>query len=187
MATSPFGDLDDEFAGAEAKAASAEKLQPPATYKFVILPFDAKGNQQMVEYDIFKANTGTHGVKFSLEILEPKVVTNEAGEEVATAGEIVEKVFWITANNLGYVKNDFEQILQAELPAKQKLSETLEKNTWAGRTFEGVLRNEKDNKGTMRNSVSFITAWSPEKSEGGEKKTEEKKAETAGGKKQTKF
>ena len=190
MADNAFGDLDAAFAGAEAKAGAMEKLLPEGIARFAIVPFDAKDNGQLVEHDIFKANSGTTGIKFQVEVLEPAAGNDANGNEVKMAGEILEKVFWISAANLPYVKNDLEQILQAEIPAGQKLSETIEGNTWAGRTFEATLSNRKDNKGVMRNEISFITKWSPEAPEAKKEaaKTETKKETApAGGKKQTKF
>ena len=189
MADNAFGDLDDAFAGADAKAASIGELHPPGTYGFVITPFDAKEDGQMVEFDTFKAGDTT-GIRMMLEFLEPAVVKDEkTGEAVKMTGKTVEKVFWVTGPNIPYLKHDFGAIQQVEIPEGEKLSKTMERG-WAGRTFQGVLINEKDKKGIMRNNISFITQWSPTEKEGAkdEKKTEAKKeTASAGGKKQTKF
>ena len=189
MADNAFGDLDDAFAGAEAKAASFEKLQPPSTYGFVVTPFDAEDNGQMVEYATFKAGETT-GIRMMLEILEPAIVKDEkTGEDVKVAGETVEKVFWVTAKTVDFLKHDLGAILQREIPAGEKLSKTIESG-FAGRTFQGVLSNRKDNRGIMRNDISFITQWSPPEKETakGEKKADTKKeAAPAGGKKPPSF
>lgn len=190
MSSNPFGDLDDEFAKTDAKAPAAEKLIVPGTYCFAIVPFDAKGNGQMVEYDTFKAGETT-GIRMMLEILSPETMKDEkTGEDVKTAGEQVEKVFWATVKNMPYLKNDLSEILQREIPEGEKLSKTME-STWAGRTFQASLMNEEDNRRRIRNSISFITRWSPEEpaKEAG-KKEEPKKETAAAGKpatKQTKF
>jgi len=185
VADDAFGDLDSAFAGADAKAASAEKLHPSGTYGFVITPFDAKENGQMVEYDTFKAGETT-GIRMMLEFLDPAVVKDEkTGEDVKMTGETVEKVFWVTEKNIPYLKHDFSQIQQVEIPAGEKLSKTMERG-WAGRTFQGVLSHSQDKKNRMRNDISFITQWSPPEKEAA--KTEAKKeAAPAGGKKATKF
>ena len=189
MADNAFGDLDDAFAGADAKAASIGELHPPGTYGFVITPFDAKEDGVMVEYDTFKAGDTT-GIRMMLEFLEPAVVKDEkTGEDVKMTGKTVEKVFWVTGPNLPYLKHDFSAIQQVEIPEGEKLPKTMERG-WAGRTFQGVLTNEKDKKGIMRNNISFLTQWSPTEKAAAkdEKKTEAKKeAAPAGGKKQTKF
>lgn len=189
MAESAFGDLDDAFAGADAKAASAAELHPPGTYGFVITPFDAKENGQMVEYDTFKAG-GTTGIRMMLEILEPAVVKDEkTGEDVKMTGKVVEKVFWVTAKTVEYLKHDLGVIQGIEIPEGEKLSKTMERG-WAGRTFQGVLTNKLDKKQIMRNDISFLTPWSPEEKGAakGEKKADGKKETApAGGKKSTSF
>ena len=189
MADNAFGDLDDAFAGAEAKAASVGELHPPGTYGFVITPFDAKENGQMVEFDTFKAGDTT-GIRMMLEFLDPAVVKDEkTGEDVKMIGKTVEKVFWVSAKTIPYLKHDFGVIQQCEIPEGEKLSKTMERG-WAGRTFQGVLNNTPDKKGIVRNDISFLTQWSPPEKEAAkdEKKADDKKeAATAGGKKQTKF
>ncbi len=183
-----FGDLDDAFAGADAKAASIGELHPPGTYGFVITPFDAKENGQMVEYDLFKAGETT-GIRMMLEFLEPAVVKDEkTGEEVKMAGKTVEKVFWVTGPNLPYLKHDFSVIHQTEIPEGEKLSKTMERG-WAGRTFQGVLTNKLDKKQIMRNEISFLTQWSPTDKESSKetKKEAKKEAAPAGGKKSVTF
>ncbi len=186
MSNNPFGDLDDEFAGAQAKAPAAVKLLPGGTYGFAIVPFDAKGDGVMVEYDTFKAGETT-GIRMMLEALMFDGVLNkdEEGKDIPVLGEQVEKVFWVTANNIPYLKNDLGAILQREIPAGEKLSKTMSE-TWAGRTFQAALINEKDKKGVMRNSISFITQWAPEQAES-KKETKKETAPAGGGKKQTKF
>ena len=178
MSDSAFGDLDAAYAGTDPKAVSIGKLLPPETYCFAIVPFDAKENGQMVEFDLFKAGD-TQGIRMMCEVLKPETVKDEAtGEDVKTAGEVIEKVFWATVKNMGYMKNDFGQILQRDIPAGEKLSETM-KSTWAGRTFQAVLANRPDKRGVMRNEISFITKWSPEEAEkAADKKTEDKPADT---------
>lgn len=188
MADNAFGDLDDAFAGADAKAASIGELHPPGTYGFVIVPFDAKENGQMVEYDTFKAGE-TKGIRMMLEFLEPAVVKDEkSGEDVKMAGKTVEKVFWVTGPNLPYLKHDFSAIQQVEIPEGEKLSKTMERG-WAGRTFQGVLTNEPDKKKIMRNNISFITQWSPAEKESTKetKKEAKKESASAGGEKSVTF
>ena len=179
MTDSAFGDLDDEFAGQTAAPAGGGALYPEATYKYVIVPFDPKGNGQMVDFEIFKANTGTHGLKMMCETLEPEVVKDEkTGEDVTMKGVIVEKVFWVTGKSakgegtLAFVKRDLGTIIGKEIPEGIKLSDVVQKTTWAGRTFEGVYRHRRDNKDVLRGEISFINPWNPD-----EPAAETKKAE----------
>lgn len=186
MAESAFGDLDDAFAGAEAKAASIGELHPIGTYGFVITPFDAKENGQMAEYDTFKAGETT-GIRMMLEFIDPAVVKDEkTGQEIKMTGKVVEKVFWVTAKNIPYLKHDFSAIQQTEIPEGEKLSKTMERG-WAGRTFQAVLTHEEDKKKIMRNNISFITQWSPEPAADGKKADGKKETAPAGGKKSTSF
>ncbi len=186
-----FGDLDSEFAGVAPKAPASQELFPTGEYGFVIVPFKEDENAtEMVDYATFKAGDTT-GIRFMLEFLDPKVAKDAEGNDVEMTGKQVEKVFWATKNNLPYLKNDWSSILQTTLEGK-KLSEVLEKTTWAGRTFRGVLVHEKDKRGVMRNSISFITPWAPEappadvKKDAGKKDDAKKTTASAGGK-ATKF
>ena len=129
----------------------------------MIVPFDPKGDGQMVDFEIFKANTGTSGIKMTCETLEPeKVADQKTGEEVEMKGVLVEKVFWVTAGTLAFVKRDLGTIIGKEVPEGIKLSDVVQKTTWAGRTFEGVYRHEKDNKDVLRGVIAFINPWNPD-------------------------
>ncbi len=168
--TNPFGDFEEDFKNAEKAAPGAiEKLYPPGTYKFVCTTHDPKDDGVLVDYEIFQANTGTTGFKLYCEILDPETMPDpKSGEPVPTKGEVVQHVFWVTKPNLPYIKRDLSTILGRDLAS---MEETV-KLTWAGRTFEGVLTNEPDNKKIVRNRIAFINPWTPP-AEGGEK--EEKK------------
>lgn len=171
MADKVFGDFEDDFKNAEKAAPGAiEELLPPETYKFVCTTHDQKDDGVLIDHEVFKANTGTTGFKLYCEILEPESVPDpKTGEPFETKGKVVEHVFWVTKKNLPYIKRDLATILERDL----KEMEEAVSLTWAGRTFEGVLTNEKDNKGIMRNRIVFINPWTPPAEE--EKPKEEKK------------
>lgn len=156
---SPFGDFENDFKNTEKAAPGAlERLLPPATYKFVCTTNDPKDDGVLVDHEVFSANTGTKGFKLYCEILEPDSVSNpKTGEPFPTKGEVVQHVFWVTKNNLPYIKRDLATILGRDLASMDEIVSL----TWAGRTFEGVLTNEPDNKGIVRNRIAFINAWTP--------------------------
>ncbi|MGI0150198.1 MAG: hypothetical protein ACREDF_11790 [Thermoplasmata archaeon] len=173
----PFGDFEADFKNSEkAPPGAVERLFPPATYKFVCTTSDLKGDGVLVDHEVFTANTGTKGFKLYCEILDPESIPDpKTGEPFPTKGEIVEHVFWVTKKNLPYIKRDLATILGRDLAS---MEETVAL-TWAGRTFEGVLTNEPDNKGIVRNRIAFINPWSPPEESKETKKEEKKATETA--------
>lgn len=171
----PFGDFEEDFKAAEKAAPGAmEKLLPETTYKFVCTTKDLKGDGVLADFETFDANTGTKGFKLFCEILEPESVPDpRTGEDFPTKGEVVDLVQWVTKKNLPYVKRDLSTILGRDLVSMGEAVTA----TWAGRTFEGVLRHEADNKNIVRNRIAFINPWTPEEAKV-EAKPETKKAPT---------
>lgn len=176
----PFGDFEEDFK----KAAKAENITPgrvpPATYKFVLTSQEIPENSgTMVDHEVIVGkNSGTKGFKLFCEILEPESVPNpKTGEAHNTKGAVLDHVFWITQKNLPFVKRDVATILGREIETLAELT----KITWAGRTFEGVVKDE-EYQGRVSSRIGFINPWSPP-DEGGanphgaaaSSKTEEKK------------
>jgi hypothetical protein len=154
----PFGDFESDFQKVDKAAPGAvEKLHPTGTYKFVCTTKDLKDDGVLVDHEVFSAKTETKGFKLFCEIVEPESAIDENGQPVKVKGEVVDHVFWVTKNNLPYVKRDLATILGRDLTSMGEITNL----TWAGRTFEGVLTHEKDNKGIMRNRIAFINPWTP--------------------------
>lgn len=178
----PFGEFEEDFKNTE-KAPPGVKLYPEGTYNFVCTTHDLKGDGVLVDHETFVSkNKGTKAFKLFCEVLSPEVVKNEKGEDVEMKGVVIEKVFWVTKNTLGRIMWDLAQILGRDLTSMGEVV----KITWAGRTFQGVLRHEGDDKGVLRNQISFINPWKPEDesaSKGasdGAKTAETKKVEKSG-------
>ena len=183
----PFGDFEKDFENVKkADPAATPGRVPPETYKFVLCAQElVEGDGVMRDHEVFVAkNTGTKGFKLFCEILEPTEVPNpKTGEPHVTKGVVLEHVFWVTEKNLPYLKRDIATILERD---DFKLSELTTIN-WAGRTFEGVVRDEKDQGGYVRSRIAFINAWVPgkdakkdEKKGADAKKDEKKKDESKG-------
>lgn len=159
-AANPFSDFEDDFKQTEkAPPGSIAGRLPPGTYKFVLTTNEPKDDGTLIDYEVFTANSGTKGFKFFCEVLEPESVPNpKTGDPHPTKGEIIEHVFWVTKKNLPYVMRDIATILGRDL---ESMGEVV-KITWAGRTFEGVVREETDNKGVLRSRIAYINPWTPE-------------------------
>lgn len=163
--TNPFGDFEDDFKKTDkADPASTPGRIPPETYKFVLTAQDVKGDGVLADHEIFVANSGTKGFKLYCEVLEPESVPNpKTGEPHVTKGAILEHVFWVTQKNLPYLKRDIATILGREVAALGELPGI----AWAGRTFEGVVNDEKRD-GFVRSKIAFINPWSPPAKDGDE-------------------
>jgi hypothetical protein len=158
--SNPFGDFEDDFQKTEKAAAAATPGRvPEETYKFVLTAVDLKDDGVLVDKEAFVANSGSKGFKLFCEIVEPESVPNPTtGEPHITKGAVLEHVFWITEKNLPYAKRDLATILERD---DFKLSELMSIN-WAGRTFEGVVKDEKRD-GFVRSRIAFINPWIPAK------------------------
>lgn len=169
-----FGDFESDFKSTEkAPPGSAPGRVPPGAYKFVLTTSEPEEGQAPVDHEIIVGkNTGTKGFKLFCEILEPESMPNpKTGEPEETKGKVLDHVFWITKNNLPFVKRDISTILGRDLESLEELT----KLTWAGRTFEGVVKDE-EYQGIVRSRVAFINPWTP--AEGGGEKPAEEKTET---------
>jgi hypothetical protein len=169
--SNPFGEFEEDFAKTEkADPASTPGRVPPETYKFVLCAQELKeGDGILKDHRVIVANTGSKGFGLFCEILDPESVPNpKTGEPHITKGVVLEHVFWITQKNLPYVKRDLATILERD---DFKMSE-LTSITWAGRTFEGVVRDETRD-GYTRSRIAFINPWVPGKADG--KKDADKK------------
>jgi hypothetical protein len=151
-----FGDFEADFQKTPKAAAGASVGSvPEGAYKVVLSKQDIAGDGKAVDYEIFKANSGTTGFKIFLEIVSPEVVVNKTtNEKVKTKGEIIEHVFWITQKNLGYLKRDLSTILGKEITSLNELKTT----TWVGRTCEVGVKNEVY-RGFNQSRVNFFNAW----------------------------
>ncbi len=168
----PFGEFEDDFAKTDkAAAGSAPGRVPPECYKFVLTSVDLKGDGVLVDHEAFVANSGTKGFKLFCEILSPESVPNPVTNEPhATKGVVLEHVFWITQKTLPFVKRDLATILERD---DFKITEVVSL-IWAGRTFEGVVRDEKRD-GYVNSRISYINPWTPPKD--GEKKEASKESQ----------
>jgi len=172
----PFSDFDEDFQKAEAAENSTPGRVPPETYKFVCTAKEIKKGSEMVtaDHEIFVANSGSRGFKLFCEILDPESVPNpKTGDPHITKGQIVERVFWGTKDNLPYMKRDLGTILGREIRPEEKLSELLVKTQWAGLTFEGVVRDE-EYQGRVSSRIVFINPWKPETAKKDDKKVDVK-------------
>jgi hypothetical protein len=163
----PFNDFEDDFKKADkADPASTPGRVPPETYKFILTAQELReGDGTMADHETFVANSGTKGFKLFCEIVEPESVPNpKTNEPHRTKGVVLEHVFWITQKNLPFVKRDIATILGREI---ESLGE-LVKITWAGRTFEGVVKDETRD-GYTKSKIGFINPWAPKAEEGANK------------------
>jgi hypothetical protein len=121
------------------------------------------------DYRWFHANSGTLGLELSFEVIEPKEY----------AGEILPHVFWITSNNLPYVKRDVKKLTGKSLESVKELHAI----KWQSCFAEVVNRHEvnpNDPNQRKYNRVMFINAWNPSNKPGtGTKKDGHKTAPTA--------
>ncbi len=163
----PFGDFEDDFK----KAAKAENTTPgrvpEATYKFVLVAQEVppeSGN--LADYEVIVGkNTGTKGFKLFCEILEPEQVENPKTKEPhITKGAILDHVFWVSQKNLPYIKRDVATILGREVEALSELTSI----AWAGRTFEGVVKDETY-QGRVSSKIGFFNPWAPKDVKGDDK------------------
>jgi hypothetical protein len=154
-----FGDLDDRFKAIPKADAGIDPgdLLPEGVYKVVCSAQDLTGDGKPVDHEMITAKTGSKGFKLFFEVLEPETVKPKgSAEAVKTKGEIQEHIFYITGDNLPYVKRDLATILGRDL---QSLTE-LKKITWAGLTCEIGTRHEVF-RGFKNSKISFIAPWKP--------------------------
>ena len=152
MSSNPFGDLEEDFKQADkAEKGSSIGRLPEGVYKVVCKAVDLSGDGNLVDHQVFETKSGTKGLKLFMEILEPEKVG-----DVKTKGEVHENVFWITKNNLPYVKRDAAIILGRDLESLAELAEV----KWAGKTCEIGLKDDTYN-GFTRSKISFINPWKP--------------------------
>jgi hypothetical protein len=159
----PFGDFEEDFKKTEkADPFASPGRVPPETYKFILVPQDIKGDDVLVDHEIFVANSGTKGFKIFCEILDPETVINpKTKEPQVTNGVVIEHVFYVTQKNLPYIKRDIATILGRELASLNELPNTV----WGGRTFEGVVQDDPY-KGFVKSKIGFINAWAPKQESG---------------------
>lgn len=167
----PFADFDEDFQKADVSNIPTPGRVPEGTYKFVCTSKEIKKNGETVvsDHEIFVANSGSKGFKIFPEILEPETVPNpKTGQPHNTKGAVVERVFWGTTDNLIYMKRDLATIMGRPFREGEKLSEVLVNTQWAGRTFEGVVRDEEypPNSGRIKSVIAFINPWAPPADEG---------------------
>lgn len=157
-----FGDFEEDFKNTEKAAQGAAPGRvPEETYKFVLTSVDLKGDGVLVDHDIFITPAGTKAVKLFCEILDPETVENpKTKEPQVTRGSVLEHVFWVTKATLPYVKRDLSTILERDIDSLREIPSI----TWAGRTFEGVVRDDSYN-GYIRSKINFINPWVPEAEE----------------------
>lgn len=164
----PFGDFEDDFKKAEKAQNTTPGRVPPETYKFVLTAQEMpEGSGTMVDHEVIVGkNTGTKGFKLFCEILEPEQVPNPKTKEPhITKGVVVDHVFWITQKNLPFVKRDIATILGREIESLGELTTV----AWAGRTFEGVVKDE-EYQGRVSSRIAFINPWAPPSSKEEDKK-----------------
>ncbi|SRR5689334_21693683 len=160
----PFGDFEDDFKKSEKAENTTPGRIPPGTYKFVLTAQDVPPNSgTLADHEVIVGKrSGTKGFKLFCEVIEPEEVPNpKTGEPHVTKGAVVDHVFWVTQKNLPYIKRDIATILGREIDSLAELI----KITWAGRTFEGVVKDE-EYEGRISSRISFINQWAPP-SEGG--------------------
>lgn len=170
----PFSDFESDFKNTDkADPAATPGRVPPETYKFVLTQQEIDG--VLKDHEVFVANSGTKGFKLFCEILEPESVPNpKTNEPHVTKGVVLEHVFWITQKNLPYVKRDLATILERDDFTLGELVSI----PWAGRTFEGVVKDETRD-GYTKSRIAFINPWVPPKAD------EKAKGSTAGQKPQS--
>ena len=164
----PFSDFDEDFQKADAADIPTPGRVPESTYKFVCTTKEIKKGVETVvaDHEIFVANSGSKGFKLFCEILEPETVLNpKTGEPHITKGAVLERVFWGTKDNLAYMKRDLGTILGRHIGPEEKLSQLLVSTSWAGLTFEGVVKDETY-QGRVNSRISFINPWAPPVEEG---------------------
>lgn len=194
--TNPFSDFDDDFKKTEKAELTTPGRVPPGTYKFVLTTQEIKKGVEtvMADHEFFVANSGTKGFKLFCEILDPESVPNpKTGEPHVTKGAVLDHVFWGSVKNLPFLKRDLSTIIARDFRPDEKVSEVMANTSWAGLTFEGVVRDEEYN-GRISSRIAFINPWQPPASDGAnpdgaaktsketakpDPKAETKKAETA--------
>ena len=148
-----YGDFEEDFKKVDkAEAGAAMGKLPMGVYKGVCTSVDLEGDGKLVDYESFESTKKTKGFKLFFEILEPEKVG-----DVTTKGEVHEHVFWITRDNLPYVKRDIAAILGRDLETLAELKTT----QWAGKTLEFGVKDETY-QGFTRSKTTFINAWTPE-------------------------
>jgi hypothetical protein len=155
----PFGDFEDDFKKVDKAENVTPGRVPPATYKFVLTAQEVPADSgTMVDHEVIVGKkTGTKGFKLFCEILEPESVPNpKTNEPHKTKGAVLDHVFWVTQKNLPYIKRDIATILGREIEALSELTTI----TWAGRTFEGVVKDE-EYEGRISSRIGFFNAWAP--------------------------
>jgi hypothetical protein len=168
----PFGDFEADFKDVKAAPpGSFPGRLPEGTYKFVLTSKDLKDDGNLVDFEVFVAkNTGSKGFKLFCEVIEPKTMKNpNTGEDQKTEGEVLDHVFWVTKKNLPYMCRDLSTIAEREIQGVDVGSGAICKMTWAGRTFEGVVGDEKDLSGVVRSKIKYINPWAPKAEEGANK------------------
>jgi hypothetical protein len=173
----PFGEFEDDFKNTEKAAqGSAPGRVPPATYKFVLTTNDPKDDGMLIDHEVIVGkNTGTTGFKLFCEILEPESIPNpKTGDPHETKGQVVDLVYWVTQKTLPFIKRDLATILGRDLTSMSEVT----KIVWAGRTFEGVVRDE-EYLGVVRSRIMFVNPWKPEQVASDKKKSAAKTASTA--------
>ena len=182
MATNPFGEFEADFKDVKAAPpGSFPGRLPEGVYKFVLTTKEKDGGE-VVDNEYFVAkNTGTKGWKLFCEVVEPKEMKNpNTGEPQKTEGEVLEHAFWVTAKNLPYMLRDLSTIAGREIAASDVYSGGILNMTWAGRTFEGVVGDEKDLGGVVRTKIKYINPWAPKTEEGDDKHGVAKSSKDAG-------
>ena len=170
-----FGDFESDYRLApKAPPGSTPGRVPPGTYKFVLTTHEPEEGQAPIDYEIISSKTGTKGFKVFCEILEPETMMNaRTGEHEETKGKVIDHVFWVTKPNLPFLKRDISIILGRDLESLEELTRL----PWAGRTFEGVVKDE-EYQGIIRSRIAYINPWTPEGSETKGAKLVDAKAET---------
>jgi hypothetical protein len=161
--SSPFGEFEADFKKTEkADPFAAPGRVPEATYKFVCTSIDAKDDGVLIDKEIFVTPQGTKAFKLYCEILEPESVVNPKTKLAEkTKGQILEKVFWVTAKTLPYVKRDLTIILGRDFRPDETLGEVCQNVVWGGRTFEGVVQDNNRNPQYPRSEIAYINPWAP--------------------------
>jgi hypothetical protein len=154
-----FGEFQDDFKNADKAEVFGTGRIPEGPYKAVCTLVDTKGDGDLIDHEKFQANSGTKGLKIYLEILEPESVKPKGkGDSIPTKGEILEHVFWVTKNNLPYIKRDISTIFGRDI---DDLSE-VETAKWAGNTCEIGVADETY-QGFVKSRVKWFNKWAPKK------------------------